>query len=93
MTTQTASTVWPAGVIARYLTVTGATVDISRTKSQVLDDAEFDLQAWLSQCNGCDDSDTHDGFWGSDDNLHAARHWAQSHAETCRAMPKPSGQA
>ena len=86
MTTQTST--WPEGVIARYLTVGGATVDITHAD---------DPEATVAACGGCPAYQTtewtrHAGRWdsgvtGSDKAAHA---WAQSHAEVCRAMPKPT---
>ncbi|OXS35404.1 hypothetical protein [Streptomyces sp. XY006] len=76
--TAPASQPWPEGVIARYLTAAGATVDLKadETKPHHIDSAE---------CTGC-------GFqigWGSE---HYARQDAQTHAERCRALPKPEAQ-
>lgn len=78
---------WPDGVTARYLTVGGATVDITAYPSE---------QATQAKCTGCDSYDTTEwsqGDWsiGSEWAEADARQWAQSHAETCRAMPKPGG--
>lgn len=70
-------TAWPEGVIARYLTVSGATVDLRAERS---DGAYIDS----GDCTGC-------GFhidWGP---LKYARQKAQAHAETCRALPRPDG--
>ena len=88
-TSSTQSAAWPEGVIARYLTVGGATVDVRDFSD------EEAAQAW---CNGCDRYDTtdwpedHPRFSPSCRMEHAAdtaRRWAQSHAESCRAMPRP----
>ncbi|MEU8199512.1 hypothetical protein AB0C10_37585 [Microbispora amethystogenes] len=76
---------WPEGVIARYLTVGGATVDIREEK----DDCDEDDRFYVAACTGCTDK-----CWNSrsDWNLsYQVRPWAQSHAEKCRAMPKPDG--
>ncbi|MFF9688971.1 hypothetical protein [Streptomyces sp. NPDC014623] len=92
MTTQTAT--WPEGVIARYLTVGGATVDITHD-TLTAEDTEPNVS--VAACGGClaytnrewrlrADRWDNGKVW-SDEAAHA---WAQSHAETCRAMPKPS---
>jgi hypothetical protein len=77
-------------VIAQYLTVGGATVDITKHRTSV-----------TAHCNGCPDTSSNH-WWPDDDSpynveaqermaIEAARRWAQSHASTCRAMPKPAG--
>jgi hypothetical protein len=79
------STTWPEGVIARYLTVGGATVDILDKKDEHDEPGEY-----VARCTGCtaDWSNTR-----SDWNLQfQVRPWAQAHAEKCRAMPKPEAQ-
>jgi hypothetical protein len=65
---------WPDGVIARYLTVGGATVDLTGS-----DDRTY------GQCTGC--PYTMGGTWWSEDSAHDM---AQAHAEKCRAMPRPA---
>ncbi|MFD7065916.1 hypothetical protein ACFV97_01615 [Streptomyces sp. NPDC059913] len=92
MTTQTAT--WPENVIARYRTVGGATVDITHD-TLYLYDTEPNVST--AQCGGCEAYSNeewgphayrHDnGSSGADSD---ARQWAQAHAETCRAMPKPT---
>ncbi|MET7437016.1 hypothetical protein ACWERY_16135 [Streptomyces sp. NPDC004082] len=83
---------WPEGVIARYLTVGGATVDITySTKSGLLTNA----------CTGCsiaEHTNTNGAVTDSPEEEQArveeclpiARRWAQEHAETCRALPRPA---
>ncbi|MEK8141753.1 hypothetical protein NKH18_01280 [Streptomyces sp. M10(2022)] len=53
----------------------------------------------LAQCQGCPEHDLseHDGLFATVMNRvlespygSSAREWAQSHAETCRAIPKPT---
>lgn len=64
---------WPEGVVARYRTVGGGTVDLTD------DDGPVRLL-----CSGC-------GFgnnWAHDPS--AGRRKAQKHAETCRALPRPT---
>lgn len=79
---------WPEGVIARYLTVGGAGVDIRHDYTGEAD----------SVCSGCGETNRHSGWTGllnptAEQQDHAAiteaRRWSQSHAERCRAMPKP----
>lgn len=86
-TQQTTATAWPEGVIARYLTVGGATVDL-RPGS---DSCE-------SVCGGCDAREFSRGFTyinraapGTLRELAVrdAKEWSQEHASECRAMPKP----
>lgn len=86
---------WPEGVIARYVTVGGATVDLSQ-HPHIDDDIEL-LDA-IATCLGCTTSERFcetTPLWGSQDALAAntatARVWAQRHAETCRALPRPDG--
>lgn len=67
-------TTWPAGVIARYLTVGGATVDLRRV-------GEF--ADYRYDCQACGDTWT----FPKEDTI---RHHAQRHAEECRAMPRPT---
>ncbi|MGW7020852.1 hypothetical protein ACWGGS_16100 [Streptomyces decoyicus] len=67
---------WPEGVIARYLNLGSGTVDIA-------DKGEESYWRYAAACTGCpatDETDVED----------FARNWAQSHAEKCRAMPRPA---
>lgn len=80
-----AQTAWPEGVIGRYLTVGGATVDL----------IEGDIHVTVT-CQACPDASwiAYDSPSGSDNPdrkkaVERAGDWAQGHAETCRAMPKP----
>jgi hypothetical protein len=93
--------VWPEGVIARYLTIVGATADIKAIgidrQTSVGTITDITITAY---CQGCRQKDvyTHlgmdantlgDDFFTSslcDD----ARYWAQSHAEKCRALLRPT---
>ncbi|MEU1088926.1 hypothetical protein ABZ401_19185 [Streptomyces sp. NPDC005892] len=98
----TTPTTWPEGVIARYLTVGGATVDIAQTTritraGTTSTNTVGDLTL-TTRCSGCADSDqgVYEGLYldlvepvlanGYSADI---RDWAQAHAETCRAMPKP----
>ena len=85
---------WPDGVIARYLTVAGATVDVE-TLTTVSGD---DTYGTRSTCRGCADWDDRDydryrNYRERSSRARAsqdeARAWAQAHAETCRALPMP----
>lgn len=59
------SAAWPEGVIARYVTVGGATVDVSRT----------DTGDTISHCTGCGDArfPNTELFIRSEANAHAGR--------------------
>jgi len=98
------ATAWPEGVIARYLTVGGATVDVSE-KPTYYDST--DRTSSVAVCTGCDKREVID--WTKDVWSHSLGYfaeetdeggrittpkvleWAQSHAEKCRAMPRPGG--
>ncbi|MYT38996.1 hypothetical protein GTY66_23585 [Streptomyces sp. SID8356] len=101
MTTQNA---WPENVIARYLTVGGATVDLFEESGYYIPTPPTQTRA---HCNGCGKEQTEE--WGFSIGAHEygreqpaefdtngqwatprAHRWAQSHAETCRAIPKPA---
>lgn len=94
-----------AAILAQYLTVGGATVDIT-------EDASGDEPATITTCLGCGTGNS--ARWDlayytapigpgypertatarSDARRQAereARTWAQDHASTCRAMPTPGG--
>lgn len=86
MTTQTTTTAWPKGVIARYLTDAGRaladptiTVDLNVNPN---------LAGVLGVCQGCLTTFDESNYYGRD--LGTGRHWAQEHAEKCRALPKPA---
>ncbi|MTE20307.1 hypothetical protein F0L17_14560 [Streptomyces sp. TRM43335] len=85
-TTEPTATTWPEGVIARYLTVGGATVDISQKPNST---------AATATCRGCT-RDHYDTFTCkvTPETQRAMAlivgKWAQSHAETCRALPRPT---
>ena len=71
-------------VIARYLTVGGATVDI-----RPVSDAEWDDRREAT-CTGCGANDWQRHYRKPVNDLDSARRWAQAHAEKCRAMPRPA---
>jgi hypothetical protein len=91
VSTQQNTEPWEPGVVARYLTVAGATVDITYTSHRGL---------LTATCNGCGDIEhTDTGGWLSDPPekedarvekaLPESRLLAQTHAEKCRALPRP----
>ncbi|XCM28890.1 hypothetical protein ABXI76_05390 [Streptomyces parvus] len=83
MTTKTA---WPENTVARYLTDAGkALTDPTIT----VDLTEDPGTGYISgTCRGCES--TFDDSSYISRNLGTGRHWAQEHAETCRALPKPA---
>jgi hypothetical protein len=103
------STAWPEGVIARYLTVGGANVDITVqiNHDNIADEDGLSLVdiSHLATCTGCGSMAKAYSDRGIDDTEQARRtaidltspkgleikEWAQSHAEECRAMPRPEG--
>ncbi|MGW6946156.1 hypothetical protein ACWGHD_04435 [Streptomyces xanthophaeus] len=77
-TTQTPfAAAWPKNVIARYLTLANATVDLIKTND--------DSPAYIDggHCTGCGHSIT----WMGEE---FGRREAQAHAATCRALPRPT---
>lgn len=70
-------TPWPDGVIARYLTVVGAHVDLTGEGYNT-----------KGVCGGCQGTPSTDGYHSS--HIDVARLWAQRHAERCRALPRPA---
>jgi hypothetical protein len=100
------TTAWPEGVIARYLTVGGATVDITERAGYT---TSTDPTETVATCTGCGTAekiewtqqvwnhttdrmvDEHDE--GGRRSTQKMRGWAQCHAEDCRAMPRPGGDA
>lgn len=89
------------GVIARYLTVGGTTVELTYRLNVLSPPAPY---ATAADCTGCPASKEFGHWYGSGNHLDGsfeefhdakratgdARAWAQSHAETCRAMPHPT---
>lgn len=68
---------WPEGTVARYWTVAGATVDITRTSST--------SEHHYYRCTGCHYG--RDLGWVSEDIAHER---AQAHSSVCRALPRPA---
>ncbi|MEU6016990.1 hypothetical protein ABZ826_23945 [Streptomyces sp. NPDC047515] len=104
MTTQTETATWPEGVIARYLTVGGDTVDLAHMDRYypTEDGIGETRNLTFATCVGCHAAEEF-SHWRVvkrmtfDDEVRdlgaadtAARAWAQAHAEKCRAMPKPT---
>jgi hypothetical protein len=90
--TAASQTVWPEGVIARFLTVAGSgdgktTVDVIET--------EFETREFAATCLGCGEVEHFKGMaWHGPElakgvTLDKAKRWAQEHAEKCRAMARP----
>lgn len=102
--TAATQTAWPEGVVARYLTVAGATVDLTHGNRTypTNDGIGENRNHTTATCTGCLATDEF-SHWRVvkrmtfDDKVHDpetadqdARNWAQKHAETCRAMPRPT---
>lgn len=99
------TTTWPENVAARYLTAGGAAVDIT-VQTQITCEGDRDRGGdavgditLAARCTGCKNSDesTYEGLYVNrvDPVLESFYGegicaWAQAHAETCRAMPKPT---
>ncbi|GAA2840892.1 hypothetical protein [Nonomuraea rubra] len=97
---------WPANTVARYLTIGGATVDITERAGYM---TSTDPTETFAICTGCAATekvewtqrvwdytndrmvDEHDE--GGHRSTQKMRKWAQAHAEKCRAMPRPNGGA
>lgn len=74
---------WPDDVIARYLTVGGAALGREDLVVDVVDNGEDSYWRYNTACAGCPRADMHS-------DLDGAHRWAQSHAEKCRALPRPA---
>jgi len=90
---------WPEGVIARYLTVGGATVDLTHLANTLTPPETYATRANCTGCPASSEHDHHRMVWGHtiqreehhpDAADNDARTWAQAHAEKCRAMPRPA---
>ncbi|NUS76694.1 MAG: hypothetical protein HOV70_10905 [Streptomyces sp.] len=101
----TEQTDWPENVLARYLTVAGSSlgrddlvVDLTHRLTVHTPPAPL---ATLASCTGCPTTEEFSHYrvirgMAMQRQEHEpaaadakARAWAQSHAETCRAIPKP----
>lgn len=81
-----AQTAWPKNVVARYLTDAGkALADPTITVDLSEDPESSDISG---VCRGCETTFDDSNYFGRD--LGTGRHWAQEHAQTCRALPKPA---
>lgn len=107
MTTETTQAAWPEGVIARYLTVGGATVDL--TALTYSEGEHWNEQQVSANCTGgnCTQWQTSTARVQDFRDRYATEEqarqrtvdalakeldsWAQAHAGTCRAMPRPEG--
>ncbi|MCE7081589.1 hypothetical protein [Streptomyces sp. ST2-7A] len=94
---------WPTGTVARYLTVGTATVDVTEVAAYPSVEGPTETVALCGGCGerhvrdwgfdfeardrGEDQSERLDS--GGAGATAGARRWAQSHAERCRALPKP----
>jgi hypothetical protein len=75
---------WREGIVARYLTVVGSTVDPTATVDVEIEDADPTQRLYVPRCHGCNATSAVD----FPDQVDAEK-WAQDHAATCRAMPRP----
>jgi len=82
----TTATTWPKGVIGRYLTDAGKALADPSMTVDIVDRGDDDIDG---RCNGCEETFEDSPYITND--LGTVRHWAQEHAEKCRAMPKPAG--
>ncbi|MEE1783068.1 hypothetical protein PUR71_09080 [Streptomyces sp. SP17BM10] len=99
-TSTTWATAWPEDVLARYLTVGGAHVDLLRHKFRTrytpqgrpfVSDQWREVDGFIWQCRGCD---TRGGVGVFDDQYlpnerKQANEDANSHAAACRSMARP----
>jgi hypothetical protein len=83
---------WPDGVIARYLTVAGATVNITYASSKGLITAACTACAWTENTDtvGLYTDTPEQEQARVDEWLPVSRKHAQAHAERCRALPQPA---
>jgi hypothetical protein len=89
-TDETLTAPWPADVVARYVTVAGATVDISAIEHSTSHSATCHGCKAQQLLTGASLDDYHTVEYITETTEQDARRWAQAHAETCRAMPKPN---
>lgn len=83
------SSIWPESVIARYLTDAGKALADPSMTVDIIDRGSGDIDG---RCHdGC--KETFEDSPYISDGLRTVRHWAQEHAEKCRALPKPAGSA
>lgn len=97
---KTPQNAWPEGVVGRFVNVGGATVDVILNKDRTFAQAActgetcnatespFNYEAHFL---GCGYSPVEAAQMTLDASREDAAKWAQSHAEKCRAMPRPDG--
>lgn len=92
-TQQPTATAWPDGVVARYVTVGGATVDITDDRHRDYIGATCTGERCGWQERTCLEGMTYDTNEETQARferwLPTSQRGAQEHAEVCRAMPKP----
>lgn len=91
---QAAAEAWPDGVVARYLTVAGATVDITDASAR-----DYIIATCTGERCGWQERTGLDGYIYDtpeqtqariEERLPENQRAAQAHAETCRALPRPA---
>lgn len=82
------TTEWPADVTARYLTLAGSSLGNPTLAVDIraIDDGEF----YEAVCATCGANDWQKHWTRPVQREDETRRWAQRHAETCRAMPRPA---
>lgn len=99
---RTTTTAWPADVLTRHLTIGGATADVIDTVTDnrpayLSTSHEVRGACTGERCNGShytvrftfsldDDPEQDEDFQQA---IAQAQWWARTHAEKCRAMPRP----
>jgi len=69
------ATAWPEGVLYRFPTLFGSTVDVTAART---------VPAWvMATCRACD-AESLGGYRGK------VNEWAQEHSAKCRALPRPT---
>ncbi|WP_406367228.1 hypothetical protein [Streptomyces sp. NBC_01546] len=76
----TSTTAWPASVIARYLTKAAEILSDPDATVDVRKNRDF---GHSYDCRGC-------GVGGSSGDVTSIHASAQTHAESCRAIPRPT---
>jgi hypothetical protein len=73
---------WPESVVTRYLTVAGSAL-ADRSITVDLFGAQRDGGDLYAVCRGCGKSWSHN-------YEPSVRQWAEGHADSCRALPRPA---
>lgn len=76
------NTAWPTGVIARYLT---KAAEITSDPTITVDITETDHEV-RAECRGCGRDHSNAACYANVTVIP----WAEKHAETCRALPRPA---